>query len=139
MDSLIQSVVISDLKKISNPKGDLYHALKSSDPTFSRFGEAYFTSVNCNEIKGWKRHREMNMNLIVPVGMARFYLHDDILKKTESYIIGVHNYKRLYVPCGLWMSFEGLSEGLNLILNIADILHNPAESDATPLESFPLR
>ena len=37
------------------------------------------------------------------------------------------NYKRLTIPPGLWVAFEGIGMNLNLLLNIADLEHDPQE------------
>ena len=36
-------------------------------------------------------------------------------------------YFRLTVPPGIWFGFKGLSEGLNIVCNIADIEHDKNE------------
>ena len=48
-------------------KGNIFHALKSSEEDFDKFGEAYFTEITKDETKGWKKHTHMMMNLIVPL------------------------------------------------------------------------
>ena len=68
----MKGLIISELNQIYNPKGDILHALKKSDSSFNNFGEAYFSFVKYNQIKGWKKHTKMNMNLIVPVGEIKF-------------------------------------------------------------------
>jgi dTDP-4-dehydrorhamnose 3,5-epimerase len=123
-------------KQIRNSKGDLYHALRRSSPGFVDFGEAYFTTVKPGEIKGWKRHSVMHMNLLVPVGVVRFYLRDE-RGGARRFEIGVSNYGRLSVPPGLWMAFEGIGADQNMVLNIASIEHDPLEADNLPLEAFP--
>jgi dTDP-4-dehydrorhamnose 3,5-epimerase len=140
MDKILnESVLINPLKRIYHPKGDLFHAMKKSDPGFFGFGEAYFTTIHQGETKGWKRHNRMYMNLIIPVGMVRFYIHDDRNSSTISYDMGGDNYARLSVSPGLWMAFHGLSSGLNLILNISSIEHDPEEADNCPLDSFVIK
>ena len=42
---------------------------------------------------------------------------------------------RLTVSPGLWLAFKGLGED-NLVLNIADIRHNPIEADNRDLEDI---
>lgn len=127
-------VILSDLKIIENPKGRVFHALKKSDPTFVNFGEAYFSSVNFQEIKGWKKHLEMTLNLIVISGEVRFVIYDEAAAKEKQFKEfclsrqSREQYKRLTVTPGLWMAFQGLDKGENLILNIADIEHDPKES-----------
>ena len=52
MDKIIEGVILTPLKQIVNPKGDLYHAMKQSDNGYKSFGEAYFSTVIKDEIKG---------------------------------------------------------------------------------------
>ena len=135
---LYNSIQITPLKRIHHVDGDIFHCLKKNDPNFIDFGEAYFTTIHQNKIKGWKKHREMVMNLIVPTGNVTFYLYDESIKSTKFISLGVDNYLRLTVPAGIWMAFKGNALGINLILNIASILHDPLESDSLPLDSLPL-
>ncbi len=74
--SLLDKIHVTPLKKISNKGGDIWHILKSSENTFYSFGEAYFSLLESRSIKAWKMHLNMNMNLVVPVGFARFVFCD---------------------------------------------------------------
>ena len=138
---MMDGVVLTPLKQINNPKGDIYHALKQSEKSFNGFGEAYFSSVIYKCVKGWKKHTKMILNLIVPVGEVRFVLFDD---RTESATYGEffeitlsqNNYCRLTVPKNVWMAFQGKGTGLNLLLNIASIEHSPEEAINTSLENI---
>ena len=73
----IDDVLVSRLKIIQNVQGDVLHGIKKSDFGYFGFGEAYFSTVLPDVIKGWKRHREMILNLIVPIGAIRFVIYDD--------------------------------------------------------------
>ena len=121
-------VKLTKLKRISNTKGDILHILKSSEQSFTQFGEAYFTIINKDEVKGWKKHKRMEMNLVVPVGDVTFYIYDEFIKKKQTFRINRENYSRLTVPPGYWMAFEGHDDHINLILNIASIEHDPDEA-----------
>jgi dTDP-4-dehydrorhamnose 3,5-epimerase len=115
------------------------HAFRSTDEGFVAFGEAYFSKVKKGEVKGWRRHHRMTLNLAVPVGKIRFLLHDERLDSPsfgtmEVVTLSIENYQRLTVPPGIWLAFEGLEEGLNLLLNIADLPHDPIESDTKPFD-----
>ena len=138
MDKVSKEILVTPLKQIFHPKGDVFHALKQSSPGYAGFGEAYFTTVHCDEVKGWKKHTKMQMNLVVPVGKVRFYLHDESSGETTHYELGVGNYARLTVPAGYWMAFAGLEQNLNLVLNLASIEHDPAEAINVPLDTYPL-
>jgi len=72
----MDGITLTSLKQITHPKGDIYHAMKASDDGFSGFGEAYFSTVNKNDIKGWKKHTEMTLNLVVVIGEVEFVVYD---------------------------------------------------------------
>ena len=133
MDKIIEGVILTPLKQIVNPKGDLYHAMKQSDNGYESFGEAYFSTVIKDEIKGWKKHTIMVLNLIVPIGAVEFIIYDDRIDSSTknqffSLILSQENYQRLTVPAGVWMAFRGIGEDLNMLLNIASIEHDPSEA-----------
>jgi dTDP-4-dehydrorhamnose 3,5-epimerase len=130
--------VITPLRRIPTPKGDVYHGLKASEDSFKGFGEAYFSTVLPRITKGWKCHLEMTLNLVVPVGMVEFHLRSRYGGITESIQLGNARYARLTVPPGVWMAFSGVGEELNLLLNVASIPHDSEEAVTAPLEQFPL-
>ena len=125
-------IKLTKLSIIENEKGPIMHALKNSDNEFKRFGEIYFSEIYFGKIKGWKRHLRMNMNLIVPEGFVKFVFYDEKLNYFEEYEIGTKNYFRITAPPGLWFAFKGL-EKRNLVMNIADIEHDPNESEKKKL------
>ena len=119
---LIEGVQITPVKIIENPSGNIMHALKQHEGSFAGFGEAYFSTVLCDCIKGWKKHREMILNIVVPVGSIQFVLFDG-RPGSKSYMqlqelqLSPANYQRLTVPPGIWMAFKGQSRGLNMLLD----------------------
>ena len=74
---MIKDVLITKLDVIDTPGGSVMHGMKETSAGYTGFGEAYFSQVIKGAIKAWKRHREMTLNLIVPVGTIRFVLFDD--------------------------------------------------------------
>ena len=129
---MLEGMIKSELNIIHADTGTVMHALKNTDNGFKEFGEVYFSSVNKNSIKAWKLHKEMTLNLIVPVGEVQFCFLDVREQSTtfnEKYkiILSQNPYFRLTVPPGVWFGFQGISNRLNLICNIADIHHDPNE------------
>ena len=76
MKGKINDVIITPLKKIEHPKGEILHGIKKSDMGFYGFGESYFTKIKFREIKGWNYHKKMTLNLIVPYGEVLFCIFD---------------------------------------------------------------
>jgi len=136
----IKGVVATPLRVIPGESGHVMHAMKATDETFVGFGEAYFSSVLNGAKKGWKKHREMVLNLVVVSGAIRFVLFDDRLgsetyHEFEEIVLSRENYQRLTVPPGIWMAFTGLTDETNLLLNIASIPHDPLEAENLPLQN----
>ncbi len=132
----MDGVTITPLKRIYHPKGDIFHVIKKSDREYTNFGEAYFTIINKGEIKGWKKHTHMKLNLVVPVGSVEFVIYDEVSTNFQSVILSPDNYQRLTVQNGLWVSFRGIGDAMNLVLNIASIEHDPGESVNCELEKI---
>ena len=138
----INGVLHTPLKVIDVPGGDVLHGIKINDIGYKNFGEAYFTTIEPGAIKAWKRHRQMTLNLIVPIGEVRFVMYDSRQysesngKYCEIEINRVKNYSRLTVPPMVWVGFKGLGKNISLILNIADIQHDPQESDNLDMDNI---
>ena len=131
----MDGIILTPLKHIYNPKGDIFHALKKIDDGYNGFGEAYFSTVNKGNIKGWKKHNEMILNLVVIIGNIEFVIYNEHLNKFFSVQLSQKNYKRLTVKPGLWIAFRGINKK-NILLNIASILHDPSESESMNLDKL---
>ena len=131
----MDGIILTPLKKIHHPLGDIYHAIKKSDNGFINFGEAYFSNINRGCVKGWKRHARMVLNLVVPVGEIKFVIYNEFLKEFYSVKISQKNYQRLTIDPGLWVAFEGIDE-TNILLNIASMEHDPSESESASIDTF---
>jgi len=142
MDEInIDGVILTPLKRIYHPKGSIYHGLKKSEVGFAGFGEAYFSEIKGGKEKGWNRHKKMILNLVVPMGEVTFVIYDDIEESGSKgnffkVTLSQTNYQRLTVPPGLWLAFKGKSNDINLILNIADMEHNPDEIEKLDLDKI---
>lgn len=129
----IFGVTKNKLKIIDNANGSIMHGLKKSDYDFKGFGEVYFSHVKYKTIKAWKRHKKMTMNLFVPVGLVKFVFFNQDQKVFEEYEIGSNNYFRLTVEPMIWFGFQGLGEDINLVMNLANIEHEPNEVERIDL------
>jgi dTDP-4-dehydrorhamnose 3,5-epimerase len=142
MGVMIEGISLHPLKHISVPKGDLFHALKSTDDGFCGFGEAYFTQIEPGKAKGWKRHNRMTLNLVVVYGKVTFVVYDDrdnSSTKGEFYSITLspdENYQRLTLAPGLWMAFYGASESISMLMDIIPEPHDPNEADRKDLSEI---
>jgi len=82
----------------------------------------------------------MTMNLVVPIGKINVVLCDDRLDQNEikfhEVVMSRDNYMRLTIPPMIWVGFQGLNKVSSLLLNIADIPHDPEEVDNKEVNQF---
>ena len=124
----LDDILVTPLKRIPTVGGDVMHVLKNSDNGFNGFGEVYFSWVERGAIKAWKCHQHMTLNLVVPLGEISFVFHikdQENCFRTEN--IGEKRYVRLTVPPGIWFGFQGRGSGQSLLMNLADMAHDPDE------------
>lgn len=135
----IEGVILHKLNQIHDPRGAVYHYMKSTSLGFAGFGEVYFSKILCNVIKGWKYHKDSVQNFCVPYGILKVVLVD---KRAESPTHGLVNeiilndtdeYNRLTIPPKIWYSFKSLSVDFTLLSNLINIEHNTAESESLPI------
>jgi len=138
----IDGVILTPLRVIPVPGGDVWHGMKRTDAGYAGFGEAYFSTIHERAIKPWKRHLRMTLNLIVLVGEIRFVLRDErpgsaSPGQMQSLCLSPGGaYCRLTVPPGIWMAFQGRAAPASILINISDILHDPDEIERLPLDAF---
>lgn len=129
---------LTPLRRIENPKGDVLHGVRASDTGFHGFGEVYATQIQPGETKGWKRHNSMTLNLICVVGAIRLVVRDETQVLLDATLSPENSpsYHRLTVPPGFWVAFHGQATGTSLLLNVANLEHDPSEADTLPLEAL---
>ena len=136
---MIRDVIITHLDVIDTLNGNVMHGMKRTSVGYAGFGEAYFSRIDKGAIKAWKRHREMTLNLIVPLGEIRFVMFDNREVSNTQFqevIISKKNFCRLTVPPMIWMGFQGLSDGGSMLLNIANLSHDPSEVDRKNIDEI---
>lgn len=137
----MEGIFVTVLKKIVHPKGNILHCMKKSDPGFSGFGEAYFSTIKFNEIKGWNFHHNITLNLVVPIGETVFVIFDTregSLTQNQffSVILSENNYCRLTIPPKLWFAFKGKRDPVSYILNLANLEHDTTEIERMTLNQI---
>lgn len=136
MGAVTSDIGVFDLRRIPLQGGDVLKGMIGSEDMPDGFGELYFSFIEHGSIKGWKRHNRMTSNLIVPIGVVKFvFLGSDPNDRLEV-ISGEGGHRRISAPPGFWMAFSGLTQGPNLVVNIADLPHDDNEEDRKSLETF---
>lgn len=138
MDEINNHFFITERKVIRNEKGDIFHVMRDDFENYFGFGEVYFTEILHGQVKGWKMHKKMILNLVVPRGEVCFELFSSKMDSPVKVLLSEYDYKQLTVFPGVWVAFSGIGSGRNLICNFANILHDPVESVNAPYGTLPL-
>ncbi|MVN91196.1 dTDP-4-dehydrorhamnose 3,5-epimerase family protein [Mucilaginibacter aquatilis] len=130
---IISGVYFTPLAPIVTTGGSVMHAIKGLDQDLQQFGECYFSTADSKSPKAWKKHSQMVCNLFVPYGAVKFVFFDDrenseTYGKVVDFTLSRQNYGRLVINPGIWFGFSAISESESVILNIANIKHEPSES-----------
>jgi dTDP-4-dehydrorhamnose 3,5-epimerase len=137
MQAIAPGLRLTPLRTIPTAGGAILHAMKADECGYTGFGEAYFSRIESGAIKGWKKHTRMTLNLVVPVGLIQFRVHDDSRGSFEDIVLGpAGHYARLTVAPGLWVAFGGLDATTSMLLNIADLPHDPDEAERSEIDRF---
>ena len=126
----MDEITLTALHEFRDEKGTVRRIIRSDRP---QVREVYMSSVNQNTVKGWKRHNRMTLNIAVIKGSIRF-----VVRKGQSsvcHVLGEKNYKRLTIPPGFWVAFEGLDDE-NILINCADMIHDPTEADSLEFKNY---
>lgn len=129
---MIHGVRVTPLRQILDERGKVMHMLSRDDPSFSEFGEIYFSCVYPGAIKGWHLHQRMTLNYAVPHGRIKFVLYDDrgdsaTRGEVQEIFMGPDNYCLVTVPPLVWNGFKGLGADLAIVANCASLPHDPDE------------
>ena len=131
----VDKIVVTPLKRISVIGGDVLHGIKRNDSGYVDFGEAYFSLIDLGAIKGWKRHLRMTLNFVVPIGAIQFVFIDEA-GNIRKELVSPTRYVRLTIPPCIWFGFKGLATPKSLLMNVADIPHDPDEIERKGLDDF---
>ena len=142
ISSLPSDFIVTPLKRISHPLGDILHIIQIGTPGTSVIQEVYASHINKNETKGWKRHLRLPLNIVVIAGKISFSFVDDRSRDIDPpcsrlLLSPTDNHIRITVPPLVWVSFTGLHD-LNILINSIPELHDSHEAENLPLSAFPL-
>lgn len=137
----INDLIITSVREIDVQGGNVIHGIRKSDIGYQGFGEAYFSCIEYGAIKAWKMHKKMTLNLIVPKGLVRFIIFDNrkkslSYKKFDEVIMSRKKPTRLTIPPLLWFGFQGIDQSTSLVLNIANIEHDPSEVERKNIDDI---
>ncbi|KQC04386.1 MAG: dTDP-4-dehydrorhamnose 3,5-epimerase [Methanoculleus sp. SDB] len=129
---MIEGVCITPLRTFLDERGYVRHMIKRTDPTFTEFGEIYFSVIFPHVIKGWHIHRVMELNYAVISGNIKLVLYDSrqdspTYGELQEIFMGEENYVLVKVPPHVVNGFTAIGNEKAIVANCATIPHDPDE------------
>ena len=134
---MIEGVIITKKKQISDERGKVMHMMRNDDPAFKKFGEIYFSCVYPKKIKSWHLHKKMTLNYVPVLGKIKLVLFDDRKKsktcgKIQEIFLSTENYFLVTIPPLIWNGFKSANNKLAVLANCSNIPHDPKEIKRLP-------
>ena len=123
---LNNKVILTPIEKIKVEGVDIIKNIKAGDLGYKNFKETYYSFINFGKKKGWKKHKEMTLNLTCPFGEVNFVFSED-LENFESITLNDMSLMRITIYPGIWVAFQGLKKPFSIVNNVADLIHNEVE------------
>lgn len=128
----IDSVVVTQLRKIPDERGCIMHMLRSDAPHFQQFGEIYFSKAYPGVIKGWHEHTKQVQNYAVIQGMIKLVLYDNrpasaTYQSLQELYIGDENYALVTIPVGVVNGYKCISQDQCIVANCSTLPHEAGE------------
>lgn len=140
---MIQGVLLTPLKIISDDRGAVLHMLKHTDPVFRGFGEVYFSTIRVGQRKEWRRNRMATAQIAVPVGSVRLVLGDQRSDSPTSDALweidlNQQNYQLLTIPPMVWYALQNIGAVDALLANCSTTAHDPSAVERREFANPPL-
>ena len=131
---LIAGVVVKPLRLIPDERGMLMEILRSDDPFFRKFGQAYISMAFPGVVKAWHWHRKQTDHFCVVKGTGKIALYDGrkgspTRGRINEFFIGERNPKLIVIPPLVIHGFKAVGHEPAYLLNIPTERYNYKEPD----------
>ncbi len=135
---MIEGVKAIPLSKHVDERGYVMEILRSDDPHFIRFGQAYVTTCEPQPsgpvVKAWHKHERQTDNFCVIKGKVKIGLYDDregspTRGETATFVLSEDSGMLLQIPPGVWHGQMALGFETSYLLNIPTEPYNRDEPD----------
>lgn len=131
---LISGVKMRRLPALPDERGVLTEILRSDDPEYPGFGQAYMTTTYPGVVKGWHYHERQTDLVCCVYGEIKLALYDARDKSPTGDVVnevflGDSNRLLVKVPKGVYHGWKCVGEQTALVLNIPDQVYNYSAPD----------
>ena len=137
--ALIPGVIVKQLSWIPDERGRLMEILRSDDPLFEKFGQAYVTTTYPGVVKAWHFHKLQNDYFTCLSGMIKLVIFDNredspTYRQINEFFLGDHRQQLVVVPKFCYHGWKCISEHEAVVLNLVTECYNYAQPDEYRLD-----
>jgi len=138
---MIDGVHVKKLKFIKDERGKLMEVIRKDDPFYSKFGQAYVTTVKPGVVKAWHYHKIQDDNIALVRGKVRLGLYDAREgSKTYGEVMELfadeENPLLVHIPAGVYHGFKGVGDQETMVMNVPTEPYNHENPDEYRLDPF---
>ena len=138
---LIDGVVVKVLKPIPDERGRLMELIRSDEPVFERFGQAYVTVCKPRIVKGWHYHKKQVDHFVCLNGEAKVVLYDSRKDskthgRINEFILGWSSPILVKIPTYAFHGFTAMGTTEAMIVNFPTELYHDTDPDEFRTDPF---
>ena len=120
---LIHGIHVKPLKVIADERGYLMEMLRSDDPFFQGFGQAYVSVAYPGVVKGWHFHKVQTDHFVIVKGMMKVVLYDQREGSPthgliNEFFMGEKNPILVTIPPGVVHGMKGIGTEPAMLVNV---------------------
>ena len=138
---LIDDVCVKILKPLPDERGRLMELLRSDEPIYERFAQAYVTVCNPRIVKGWHYHKKQVDHFVGLGGEAKVVLYDGrkgskTIGSINEFILSWANPIMVKIPTYVLHGFTATGKEEAMIINFPTELYHYTDPDEYRTDPF---
>jgi dTDP-4-dehydrorhamnose 3,5-epimerase len=131
---VIEGVEVKQLAKHADERGFLMELLRSDEPIFRKFGQAYVALNYPGVVRAWHWHRKQDDHFVVVKGMVKVALYDaregsPTRGQVDEFYLGEDNNVLLKIPIGVVHGYKTVGAEPSLLVNLPTEPYDRQEPD----------
>lgn len=134
---MIEGVQIKQLAKHADERGYLMELLRSDDPIFTKFGQAYVSMNYPGVVRAWHYHEKQDDFFVVVKGMIKVGLYDaregsPTRGEVNELYLGENNNVVLKIPVGVMHGYKTVGAEPSLLINFPSEVYDAKDEYRLP-------
>ncbi len=134
---MIEGVQIKQLNRHADERGYLMELLRSDDPIFTKFGQAYVSMNYPGVVRAWHYHQKQDDFFVVVKGMIKVGLYDaregsPTRGEVNEVYLGENNGIVLKIPVGVMHGYKTVGTEPSLLINFPSEVYDPNDEYRLP-------